>query len=515
MVTFLSRRLVASIIVLFVASYIVYVLTCYSHDPLQDLRTSTARNKQELIDNRIRILNLDVPPYLRYFLWFGGILRGFIGQFDLGRNIQGQQVTAQLAAAMGSTLQLVTTASVLAIIIGIIVGITTALRQYTSYDYSVTFLSFLFFSLPIFWLAVMLKQYLAINFNDFLQDPVISPVVIVIVALLAGVAWTGILGGGWRKRLITFAIAGLTTGLILTFFSVTKWFAHPGLGIVVIALLGVGLAFLVTTLSAGLENRKALYSSLTIVALGVVLYYPLNYLFLYPTTGWTILILAIVGFGVAGAVGWFWGGVDRWVSIRTGAIVLVIMGGLILVDRFMQSWNIYANSEEINGRPVATIGSSTPDLIGSFWVQGLDSFTHLLLPTAALILASLAGYTRYTRASLLEVMNQDYIRTARAKGLTERAVVMRHAFRNALIPITTIVALDFGALIGGAVITERVFGWVGMGQMFQQALGAGGGPWPDVNPIMGVFLVTGTAAIVFNLLADLIYTSLDPRIRVS
>jgi peptide/nickel transport system permease protein len=148
-------------------------------------------------------------------------------------------------------------------------------------------------------------------------------------------------------------------------------------------------------------------------------------------------------------------------------------------------------------------------------VQGLDSFTHLLLPTAALLLASLAGYTRYTRASLLEVMNQDYIRTARAKGLSERAVVMRHAFRNALIPITTIVALDFGALIGGAVITERVFGWVGMGQMFQQALGAGGSPWPDVNPIMGVFLVTGIAAVVFNLLADLIYTSLDPRIRVS
>jgi peptide/nickel transport system permease protein len=510
MVTFLSRRLIASIVVLLVASYIVYVLTCVSGDPLQDLRTSTARNKATLIENRVRILNLDVAPPIRYFIWFGGLLKGFIGQFDLGKNIQGQPVTAQLASAMGSTLQLVTTATVLAIIVGVIVGITTALRQYTAYDYSVTFLSFLFFSLPIFWLAVMLKQYLAINFNDFLQDPVIAPPIVAIVAVIAGIVWLGILGGTWRKRLITFLVAAIATAVVLEFFSITKWFANPGLGIVVIAVLGVGVAFLVTALSTGLGNRKALYSSLSVAALAVALYYPLDYLFLYPTTGWTILVVAIVGLAICAAIGYFWGGHDRWVSARTAAITGFLMGALILLDRYMQSWNIYANSDEVSGRPIATIGSQTPDLVGSYWVEGLDSFTHLLLPTAALILASLAGYTRYTRASLLDVMNQDYIRTARAKGLSERTVVMRHAFRNALIPITTIVALDFGALIGGAVITERVFGWVGMGQMFQQAL-----PMVDVNPIMGVFLVTGIAAVVFNLIADLIYTSLDPRIRVS
>jgi peptide/nickel transport system permease protein len=513
MVTFLSRRLVASIVVLLVASYLVYVLTCVSGDPLQDLRTSTARNKATLIENRTRILNLDVPPPLRYFIWFSGLLRGFIGQFDLGKNIQGQAVTSQLAAAMGSTLQLVSTATVLAIIIGIIVGITTALRQYTAYDYSVTFLSFLFFSLPIFWLAVMLKQYLAINFNDFLADPVIAPPIILIVAVVAGVIWLGILGGNWKKRLITFAIAALATGAVLTFFSATKWFDNPSLGIGVVAVLGVGAAFLVTTLSTGLSNRKALYSSLTIVGVLVALYYPLmNYVFRFPASIWTVIIFLLVVMVAAGVIAWFWGGLDRWVSVRTAAITALLVGGLILLDRFMSVWSDYANSDQINGRPISTIGSQTPDLDASFWVHGVDSFTHLLLPTAALILASLAGYTRYTRASLLEVMNQDYIRTARAKGLSERTVVMRHAFRNALIPITTIVALDFGALIGGAVITERVFGWVGMGQMFQQALGS---PGPDVNPVMGVFLVTGTAAIVFNLLADVVYTALDPRIRVS
>jgi peptide/nickel transport system permease protein len=128
----------------------------------------------------------------------------------------------------------------------------------------------------------------------------------------------------------------------------------------------------------------------------------------------------------------------------------------------------------------------------------------------ALLLIGFAGYTRYARASLLEVLNQDYIRTARAKGLTERTVVMRHAFRNALIPMTTLVAFDFAALIGGAVITERVFAWSGMGNLFINSLSR-----VDLNPVMGFFLITGTLAIFFNIVADLVYTLLDPRIRVN
>src|SRR3712207_3774449 len=94
---------------------------------------------------------------------------------------------------------------------------------------------------------------------------------------------------------------------------------------------------------------------------------------------------------------------------------------------------------------------------GDFWMTGLDLFTHLLLPTIALTLLALASYSRYSRASMLEIMNQDYVRTARAKGVSERSVVTRHAFRNALIPLATLVAYDIGALIGGAIITEQVF----------------------------------------------------------
>jgi peptide/nickel transport system permease protein len=132
-----------------------------------------------------------------------------------------------------------------------------------------------------------------------------------------------------------------------------------------------------------------------------------------------------------------------------------------------------------------------------------------VLPTVALCIISFAGYVRYTRGSLLEVLNQDYIRTARAKGLTERTVIMRHAFRNAMIPLTTLVAWDIAGLIGGAIITERVFGWIGMGTLFNKAITTF-----DLNLLMGVAILTSFLAIMANLFADLVYSALDPRIRV-
>ena len=121
----------------------------------------------------------------------------------------------------------------------------------------------------------------------------------------------------------------------------------------------------------------------------------------------------------------------------------------------------------------------------------------------------MAGYIRYSRGTMLEVMNQDYIRTARAKGLSERTVIMRHAFRNTLIPITTILVVDFAAIMSGAIITESVFGWHGMGTQFNLAVHN-----QDLNLLMGVFLFTSSLVIMANLVADLLYSALDPRIRV-
>jgi peptide/nickel transport system permease protein len=509
--TFVVRRLIASLFIFLAATYLMYNLTALSGDPLQDLRDSSAPNKEQLIEARTRLLFLDVPPYLRYFIWIGGVfgLRG-TGFFDLGVTVQNQPVNVLLGQAAGSTLQLVTIATIVAIILGLVVGITTALRQYSSYDYGVTFLSFLFFSLPIFWAAVLLKQYVAIGFNDFLRDPQIALWLIPIVAIVAGLIWMSIIPSKGLRRLVTFATAAVATGAVLLYMQLSDWFSYPHIGIVGIVITAVGIAFGVTAVSTGIRKKRALYASLVVAAVGVALYYPFMLGFSYSLEIWSIALVLIAVVGVGFGIGWFMGGDDRAPVARTAAITAGLVTFVIGLDRYMSVWDDYTQSSRINGRPIATIGSQTPGLEGSVWVEGVDLFTHLLLPTIALILISFATYTRYSRASLLEVMNQDYIRTARAKGLTERTVVVRHAFRNALIPIATIVAFDVGGIIGGAVITERVFGWTGMGALFQNGLDR-----VDPNPVMAFFIVTGGLAILFNLLADLVYAGLDPRIRIS
>lgn len=515
MAAFVIRRLIASVFVLLAATFLMYNLVALSGDPLEDLRASNAPNKEQLIDSLTKRLRLDVIPPLRYFIWlFGDSSTGEWGVIggNLGLTVQGRSVNALLEQALGSTLQLVTIATVLAIILGLTVGITTALRQYSGYDYSVTFISFLFFSLPIFWVAVLLKQFVAIGFNDFLEDsPQLPPLFIAIATVLAGLLWASIIPGNPRRKVITFALAAGATATMLVIMNLIDWFTYPGLSIIGVAIIGIGAAVGFTTLITGLKNRKALYASLTVAGLGLALYFPFQYGISYSITEWWMLLaLAILAVGVSLGIGWFMGGVDKGPVMRVAAFTGFFTAGAIALDRFMMVWDDYASSGRIRGRPIATIGSSTPNLEGSLWVQGVDIYTHLLLPTLALILISFAGYTRYSRASLLEVMNQDYIRTARAKGLPERTVVVRHAFRNALIPIATIVAFDIGGIVGGAVITERVFGWTGMGALFQNGLDD-----TDPNPVMAFFLVVGGLAILFNLLADLVYAALDPRIRVN
>jgi peptide/nickel transport system permease protein len=125
-----------------------------------------------------------------------------------------------------------------------------------------------------------------------------------------------------------------------------------------------------------------------------------------------------------------------------------------------------------------------------------------------LMVASIATYSRYMRASMLEVVNSDYVRTARAKGLNERSVTFKHAFRNALIPLVTLVALNFGTLLGGVIVTETVFSLDGMGLYFVTNLLTN-----DPYPVMAWLMVTAVMIIIFNLLADIAYGVLDPRVR--
>ncbi len=138
----------------------------------------------------------------------------------------------------------------------------------------------------------------------------------------------------------------------------------------------------------------------------------------------------------------------------------------------------------------------------------LDRAQHLALPIIVLAVANIAVYSRFMRASMLEVVNSDYVRTARAKGLPERRVTMKHAFRNALIPLVTLVALNFGGLLSGAVITETIFALDGMGLYFINALNDA-----DPYPIMAWLAITSVTIVLFNLIADIAYGFLDPRVR--
>jgi peptide/nickel transport system permease protein len=133
---------------------------------------------------------------------------------------------------------------------------------------------------------------------------------------------------------------------------------------------------------------------------------------------------------------------------------------------------------------------------------------HMILPVTVVAIQIIAVYSRYMRASMLEVLHSDYLRTARAKGLRERRVVFRHAMRNALIPITTQVALDVGAIAGGLIITEAIFEYPGMGRFFVDAMGRG-----DYLQVLPWVMVAVFFVIIFNLVADIMYAVLDPRIR--
>jgi peptide/nickel transport system permease protein len=151
-----------------------------------------------------------------------------------------------------------------------------------------------------------------------------------------------------------------------------------------------------------------------------------------------------------------------------------------------------------------TVGMFDPQ-VGKTWMQVA---WHMVLPVASIALISIAAYSRYIRSTMLEVMSQDYIRTARAKGLRRAYIISVHALKNASLPIVTVIGLDLPLLLGGAVVTERIFAWPGMGRLFLDHVTRG-----DVPVVMGILMLISVAVVVFQLLTDIVYAWLDPRIR--
>lgn len=169
--------------------------------------------------------------------------------------------------------------------------------------------------------------------------------------------------------------------------------------------------------------------------------------------------------------------------------------GLILQVVFVVYWLQWFDLKPFNVSQMLT---------GSFG----DVIASHTLPVFTLMLVLLAGESRFQRAAMLEVLNSDYIRTARAKGLPRRTVIFKHAMRNAMIPLVTIWAIDFAALLGGSVVTETIFAWPGLGRLLIDSIFAS-----DLNLVTGIVVLIASLVVLFNLFADLIYGVLDPRIR--
>jgi len=195
----------------------------------------------------------------------------------------------------------------------------------------------------------------------------------------------------------------------------------------------------------------------------------------------------------------------------TGVSMPVFWLGLMLLLLF------YFRLEWLPGMGRLSIGIELEHITGLHTIDALltgnltafvDAVKHLILPAFCLSWLEMAMIMRITRSSMLEVIRQDYIRTARSKGLRERVVIYRHALRNALIPTTTVVGLSVGALLGGAVLTETVFAWPGIGSFMVESIN-----FKDIPVILGITVVLALANIFSNLIVDILYGVLDPRVR--
>lgn len=224
-----------------------------------------------------------------------------------------------------------------------------------------------------------------------------------------------------------------------------------------------------------------------------------------------LLIGSILG-TVIGVVVGAWGAIRQY---RLSDRVVTIVSLLILsTPTFVIANLLILGALDVNSvlgvRLFEYTGETSPDAVGGALARFVDRLQHLVLPTLTLALGGIAGFSRYQRNAMLDVLSQDYIRTARAKGLTRRRALFKHGLRTALIPMATLFAYTIAGLVTGAVFVEKIFGWHGMGEWVVQGIAT-----QDTNIIAAITVFTGTVVLLAGLLSDVIYAMLDPRVRVS
>jgi peptide/nickel transport system permease protein len=225
--------------------------------------------------------------------------------------------------------------------------------------------------------------------------------------------------------------------------------------------------------------------------------------FVLGTTAFVLSILIGVAIGLFSAIRQY----SAFDYLATGSAFLGLSIPVFWFALILQLvFGVYLTNWLSLSQPVFfTAGIYSP---GSSGFDLIDRIRHLVLPVTVLAVQLVALYSRYMRAGMLEVLHSDYLRTARAKGLSERRVIIGHGMRNALIPLVSIAAIDVGALAGGLIVTETIFAWPGMGVLFISAMREG-----DYSVVLPWMMVVVTFVIAFNLVADVLYAVLDPRIR--
>jgi peptide/nickel transport system permease protein len=224
-----------------------------------------------------------------------------------------------------------------------------------------------------------------------------------------------------------------------------------------------------------------------------------------------VIIGSIVG-TLLGVVAGAWGAVRQYrLSDRviTTLALLMLSAPTFVIANLLILAALRGNSM-LGMQVFEYTGETSSDAVGGAWSQFVDRLQHLVLPTLTLALGAIAGFSRYQRNAMLDVLGQDFIRTARAKGLTRRQALFKHGLRTALIPMATLFAYGVGGLFTGAVFVEKIFGWHGIGEWFVQGITT-----QDTNIIVAISVFTGATVLIAGLLSDVLYAALDPRVRVS
>jgi peptide/nickel transport system permease protein len=224
-----------------------------------------------------------------------------------------------------------------------------------------------------------------------------------------------------------------------------------------------------------------------------------------------VLIGSLVG-TLAGVVLGAWGAVRQY---RLSDRVITVLSLIVLsIPSFVLAGLLILAALRVNNlagvRIFAYTGETSPIPPGGVWDQFVDRARHIVLPSLTLALGAAASFSRYQRNAMLDVLSEDFIRTARAKGLTRRRALFKHGLRTALIPLATLFAYGVSGLVVGAVFVEKIFGWHGMGEWVVQAIQG-----QDTHIVATITLFTGAALLFAGLLSDIIYAALDPRVRVS